>query len=345
MYPVSKPYITDKEKTYAKEAIESGWISSKGEFIERFEKAWADYNNMDYGVVCSSGTNAIFLALRALGIKEGDEVIVPDFTMVATAWAVSYLGAKPVFVDCNDNLLIDVNLIEQKITSKTKAIIPVHIYGRQCDMDSILDIAKRHNLYVVEDSAEAHGIKPKGDIACFSLFGNKIITTGEGGICLTNNKDFAEKIAWYRAMCFDPKHTFLHPDIGYNFRMTNVQASIGLGQVENLDFILKKRQQIADWYDELLPKEVLMPKRDVLWMYDINCGDRMEEVKEKLSEKGIETRYFFKPMSIQPMYKREDVGENALKWSKRGIYLPTYTDLTKEDVENISKIFNDIWNI
>lgn len=344
MYPVSKPLIGEKEKSYAKDAIDSGWISSRGDYIGKFEQAWADYNGMKYGVGCSSGTNAIFLALRALGIKKDDEVIVPDFTMVATAWAVTYLGAKPVFVDCDDRLLIDVAKIEEKITERTKAIIPVHIYGRKCDMDEIMYLAKKHNLYVVEDSAEAHGVKPKGDIACFSLFGNKIITTGEGGICLTNSKELADKMAWYKAMCFDVKHTFLHPDIGYNYRMTNVQGAIGLGQVENIDFILAKRKQIAEWYDELLPKEVLMPERDVVWMYDIDCGDRQEEIKHALELAGVETRYFFKPMTMQPMYGGE-VGQNALKWSKRGIYLPTYTEMTREDVEIITNKFNKIWNI
>lgn len=343
MFPVSKPFITDKEKDYAKDAIDSGWISSRGDYIGKFQQAWADYNGMKHGVGCSSGTNAIFLALRALGIKEGDEVIVPDFTMVATAWAVTYTGAIPVFVDCDDSLLIDVEKIEEKITNKTKAIIPVHIYGRQCNMDRIMQIADLYNLFVVEDSAEAHGVKPRGDIACFSLFGNKIITTGEGGICLTNYDDLAQKMEWYRSMCFDEKHTFLHPDIGYNYRMTNVQGAIGLGQVENIDFILAKRKLVAEWYDELLPKEVLMPKRDVVWVYDIDCGERQEEVKKKLEENGIDTRYFFKPMTMQPMYSGE-VGVNAFKWSKRGIYLPTYTEMTREDVEMIAKIFNKIWN-
>jgi perosamine synthetase len=343
--PVSKPFIGEREKEYAMDAIQSGWVSSKGAYITRFEDAWADKNFMDFGVACSSGTNAIFLALRALGIKEGDEVIVPDFTMVATAWAVTYLGAKPVFVDCNDSLLIDVDRIEEKITHKTRAIIAVHIYGRQCDMLKIMNIAWKHHLKVVEDSAEAHGILPMGDIACFSLFGNKIITTGEGGICLTDNYELAERMMWYRSMCFDPKHTFLHADIGYNHRMTNVQGAIGLGQVENFDEILKRRQEIAEMYDKMLPSKVLMPKRDVVWVYDVDCGDRRDEIKEKLEAAGIETRYFFKPMSVQPMYKGSEVGENALKWSERGLYLPVYPEMTREDVEFICNEFKKAWNI
>lgn len=333
--PVSKPSITNLEKKYVTMALESGWISSTGEFIDSFESEWAQYNLMEYGVSCNSGTSALFLALKALGIKEGDEVIVPEFTMVATAWAVSYCGATPVFVDCNDQLLIKPSLIESKITNKTKAIIPVHVYGRRCEMGAINKIALEYNLYVIEDSAEAHGIKPTGDIACYSFFANKIITTGEGGMCLTNNYKLAEQMRFLKNMTFDSDKTFIHKRVGYNLRMTNVQAALGLAQIRRFDEIISKRDRIESWYNERLPKEIQMPIRNVLWMYDIHIDNR-EKVLIDLKNKGIECRRFFRPMSEQFMYKNNSFAElRASYWSNRGLYLPTYTDMTEEDVDKI----------
>lgn len=341
-YPVSKPSITSLEVDYVHKAVSSTWVSSKGEFIQAFEDSFARFNNKRFGVACSSGTTALHLALKALGIGPGDEVIVPEFTMIASAWAVSYTGAKPVFVDCTGNLNIDPSLIEQKITPRTKAIMPVHIYGRKCDMRSILAIAKEHKLFVVEDCAESHGIIPEGDIACYSFFGNKIITTGEGGMCVTDNEEVQKSLELLRSMYFDPSHTFLHPKMGYNFRMTNMQAALGFAQVQRLPEILAKRQEIENWYNQYIMHEVRMPKRDVLWMYDINCGDHRDLVHKNLAEQGIETRFFFKPMSMQPMYLNGHSYLNATQWSMRGLYLPTYNDLTEQDVCEIAFAVNNI---
>lgn len=338
-YPVSKPSITDLEKKYVKECIDSEWISSKSPFVERFENAWASYNDMEYGVACSSGTTALVIALRAIGIKPGDEVIVPEFTMVATAWAVTYVGAKPVFVDCDDDLNMNPEKMKWAFTQKTRAVIPVSIYGRAYS-DEIITIINKHNrrsrrIYIIEDLAEAHGTKPRGDIACYSLFANKIISSGEGGICLTNNAKWAEMMAWYRSMCFNEDHTFLHPALGYNFRMTGLQAAVALAQVERFDEIIEKRKRVEEWYDKYLPDEVKMPKRDVLWMYDIKVPKQRHEVIRKLKEKGIETRVFFKPMSQQPMYNKFFKHLNAFKLGQKGLYLPTYTEMTEEDVKYI----------
>ena len=333
-YPVSKPSITQLELDYAKDALDSGWISSKGDYIDKFENAWAGYNDYSYGSACNSGTNALLLALRALGIGKGDEVIVPEFTMIATAWAVTYCGATPVFIDCKDDLTIDESLIEDALSKKTKAIIPVHIYGRRCDMDSINRIAIDHKLFVIEDMAEAHGIKPCSDIACYSFYGNKIITTGEGGMCLTNDKKLHTRLQWLKSMAFDKDHLFFHAEVGYNFRMTNVQAAIGLAQVERMDEILEKRRQIEKWYEKYLSRKERMPKREVLWMFDIHTYDQQGTI-DKLKEKGIETRMFFKCMSQQPMYLQPYEHLNAYKWSKRGIYLPTFTDMSEFDVKTI----------
>ena len=331
-FPVSKPDIGEKEIAYVTEAITSGWISSLGKYIPLFEDAFSRRHGQEFGVASSSGTNAIFLALKALGIKEGDEVIVPEFTMIATAWAVTYTGATPVFVDCGDDLNIDVSKIEEKITARTKAILPVHIYGRQCDMDKIMQIAHDYNLYVVEDSCEAHGVIPRGDIACYSLFANKIITAGEGGICLTNDIRLAEQMKHLRSMAFDEKHSFLHKKIGYNFRMTNLQAAVALAQTERLDELLAKRKQIEEWYN--LPNH---KTTNVLWMYDIilDTEEQRDGLVDYLASFGIETRPFFKPMSQQPMYLTEYKHLKAYDYSLRGLYLPTYSSMTKEDVDYI----------
>ncbi|MGD3111617.1 DegT/DnrJ/EryC1/StrS family aminotransferase [Streptomyces sp. YGL11-2] len=333
-YPVSRPALDGRELEYLTGAVEDGWISSQGPMVGRFERAFADYNGVAHGVSCSSGTAALTLALRALGIGPGDEVIVPEFTMVASAWAVTYTGATPVFVDCADDLNIDTALIEEKITARTKAIMPVHIYGRRCDMDAIMDIAYQYNLRVVEDSAEAHGVRPVGDIACYSLFANKIITAGEGGICLTDDPRLAGQLAHLRAMAFTKDHSFLHKKVAYNFRMTAMQAAVALAQVERLEEILQTRREIERRYDEGLagvPGITLMPPRDVLWMYDLRA-ERREELREFLADESIETRLFFKPMSRQPMYFHPDWPSlKANTFAEDGLYLPTHTGLTAAD--------------
>ncbi|WP_439382385.1 DegT/DnrJ/EryC1/StrS family aminotransferase [Amycolatopsis lexingtonensis] len=338
-YPVSQPYLDEAELANVTEAVTSGWISSQGPYVARFEEAFAAYNGIEHGVACSSGTTALTLALRALGIGPGDEVIVPEFTMIASAWAVTYTGATPVFVDCGDDLNLDVSLIEAKITPRTKAIMPVHVYGRRCDMDAIMELAYEYNLRVVEDSAEAHGVRPVGDIACFSLFANKIIASGEGGICLTSDARLAAQMKHLRGMAFNRDHTFLHKKIGYNFRMTNLQAAVAVAQVGKLDSILALRAEIEARYDARLrdvPGVTLMPRRDVLWMYDLLC-ERREELREFLASEGVETRVFFKPMSRQPMYL-DPVWPSlkANRFAEEGLYLPTYTSLTEADQEYIT---------
>lgn len=381
---MSRPSITEREKDYVNDALNKGDIGV-GEYIGFFESAWASYNKMEYGVSCNSGTNAIYLALKALGIGPGDEVILPEYTMVATAWAVTYTGATPVFVDCIDNLLMDNYKIHEKMTDNTKAIITVPIYGRKTDRIEAKGVNKSEDgktiyfeprkIPIIEDMAEAHGIKPQGDIACYSFYGNKILTTGEGGMCLTNNKEYADEMRKYANMYFDKGRTMIHPKVGHNFRMTNLQAAVGLAQTLRIEEILDKRREIESWYDEYLPEHIKMPPREVLWMYDIQT-DHQEELKAYLERHDIPTRYGFKPMSMQPMYSskkcsiHEEImpkstgwyGEkwecatclqegvqpnggnagyrhlNAYKWSKRILYLPTYTDLTKDEVKKICQV-------
>lgn len=338
-YPVAKPDVLGNEKKYLNQVIDEGMISHSGRFVREFEELFAKKHGMKYGISVSSGTNALFLALKALGIGEGDEVIVPDFTMIATAWAVTYTGAKPVFVDCGDDKNIDVYKLEEAITPRTRVIMPVHIYGRQCRMDVINEIAKRYNLKVVEDSCEAHGVKPESSIACFSLYANKIITSGEGGICLTNDENLAFQLEHLRSMAFDKDHTFYHPKVGYNFRMTNMQGAVALAQTERLEEFLEKRKKIETWYDEnLFPSDnhiMRQSKRNVLWMYDVVVSYR-DELRSFLAENGIETRLFFKPMTCQPMYRQPaSLESRANYFAKNGLYLPTYTDLTEDDVKFI----------
>ncbi len=335
-YPVSKPCLDGRELEYVTDTVTAGWISSQGPYVQRFEQAFATYNGYAHAIACSSGTAALTLALRALRIGPGDEVIVPEFTMIASAWAVTYVGATPVFVDCADDLNIDVTRIEEKITSRTRAIMPVHVYGRRCDMDTIMGLAYDYNLRVVEDSAEAHGVRPVGDIACYSLFANKIITSGEGGVCLTADPRLAGQLEHLRGMAFTSDHSFLHRKLAYNFRMTAMQAAVALAQVERLDEILAARSLIEKRYDaglQDIPELTLMPPRDVLWMYDI-CARDSEALREFLRAAGVETRVFFKPMSRQPGYLHPDwPALNASRLSRDGFYLPTYTSMTAADQE------------
>ncbi|KAK1183826.1 DegT/DnrJ/EryC1/StrS family aminotransferase [Streptomyces sp. NBS 14/10] len=337
-YQAAKPYLVGAELKYVTEAIASGWISAAGPYVRQFESEFARYNGVAHGVSCSSGTAALTLALRALGVGPGDEVLVPEFTFVASAWAVTYTGATPVFVDCGNDLNIDAALIESKITPRTKVIMPVHVHGRRCDMDVIMRIAFEYNLRVIEDSAEAHGIRPVADVACFSLFANKIITSGEGGICVTDDGRLAAQMAHLRGMAIGAEHDFLHKNLAYNFRMTNLQAAVALGQLEKIDEFLDRRKKIEAYYDAGLGeiKEIArMPPRDVLWMYDV-LAERRDELCAFLAEESIETRRFFQPMSKQPLYFDPDWASlNAGRFTADGLCLPTHTGLTEADQDYI----------
>lgn len=336
--PVANLDLTGNEKRYLNEAFDSGILSFKGEFVKRFENLFSSKHYAKYGIACINGTSALTLALRAIGIREGDEVIVPEFTMIASAWAVNYAFAKPIFVDCDDNFLIDVEKIREKITNKTKVIMPVHIYGRQCNMKEIKKIAYEYNLRVIEDSCESHGLPLSGDIACFSLYGNKIISSGEGGICITNDEFFAKQLEHLRSMAFDEKHSFIHNKFAYNFRLSNLQAAIALAQTERLEEFLHKRTIIENWYDENLkdiPQIKILPKRNYVWMYDILAENR-DKLMTYLLTKGIETRRFFEPMSAQNMYRTEDYKKlKAYEFSKKGLYLPTYINLCEREIKYI----------
>jgi len=346
-YGITNLKWTGNEVKYVTDAIKSTWVGWEGDYVKRFEKEFAKWVGTKYAVTTTSGTSALTLAVAALGIGEGDEVIVPEFTMMSCAFAVTYNKAKPVFVDCGEDLNIDVKKIEEKITPKTRAIMAVHIYGRMCDMKAIRKLAKYYGLYVIEDACEAYGgtidgIKAGnwGDVGIFSMYVNKVMTAGEGGIVTTNNERIYEQLKYLRHMAFDDEHTYLHRKVGFNFRMTNLQAALVLAQLEQVDKFIEKRKEIAKWYDEDLERFTIpRPEGSVIWYYDIILPyEENIDLYEALKKKGIETRIFFKPMSLQPIYFNPEVYQTkAYEFSKKGLYLPTYPQLTYKDVKYISK--------
>jgi len=356
MIPIAEPYVGKRELDNVIKAMKSGWISSKGDFILEFEEKFAKYCGVKYGVATSNGTVALHLALKALDIKSGDEVIVPTLSFIATANAITYCNAKPIFVDSHpDYWCINPEKIEEKITKNTKAIIPVHLYGHPCDMDVIVDIAEDNNLYIIEDAAEAHGAEYKGrktgsfgNISCFSFYGNKIITTGEGGICLTNDEELAEKMRILRDHGMNPNKKYWHEIIGFNYRMTNVQAAIGVAQLEKISEMVEIKRENTTLYNSLL-KEIdgigLPPEakwaKNVYWMYSILVNDKFgisrDELIVKLGEAGVDTRPFFYPIHIQPPYK-DHTGKFPVadELSRTGVNLPSSVTLKRENIEYIA---------
>jgi len=321
--PVAEPEIGKEELKLVMEAVKSGWVSSKGRYIEEFERGFSEYIGTKYGVAVSNGTAALHLALVALGIESDDEVLVPTLTFASVANAVIYTGARPVFVDSHpDYWCIDPEDAERKVTERTKAIIAVHSYGHPCDMDRILEISNKHDLYVIEDCAEAHGAEYKGrkvgsfgDISCFSFYGNKIITTGEGEMCLTNDPNLAERIKILRDHGMNPKRRYWHEVVGFNYRMTNLQAALGVAQLKKIDYFVLKKRKIAEAYNSLFesvnavtrPPEMPWAK-NIYWLYSIlvdssKTNVNRDKLMEMLGQKGIETRPLFYPIHEMPLQK------------------------------------------
>lgn len=314
---------------------------------EELEEEYAKYINTKHAVSCNTGTAALHLALKAIGIKKGDEVIVPEFTMAACAFAVSYCGATPVFVDCGDDLLIDVKKIEKKITKRTKAIMPVHIYGRVCDMTEIMKLAHKYKLRVIEDCCEAQGALFKGqmvgsfDIGVFSFYKNKIVPAEEGGIITTNDKKVAEKAKYLKNMAFGEEHDFLHNDIGFNYRMTEGQAHGALHNLKLVNSIQYKRFQVQGWYEKHITEKYKMPQRSVVWVYDIK-HPKKHRIIHLLNKKGIAARHGFKPMSQQPPYLGKYKHLNAYRLSKKVCYLPVTPLMTENEVINICALIDTV---
>jgi perosamine synthetase len=351
MIPVYRPSIGDREKRYVAEAMDSGWVSSRGAFLDRFEKEFAGYLGLAHGVSAANGTVALHLAFEALGIGPGDEVIVPTLTYVASVNAITYTGARPVFVDSDPSCWnLDPSVIERAITPRTKAIEVVHLYGHPADMDPILEIAARRHLHVVEDAAESHGATYKGrrvgaigTVGSFSFFGNKIITTGEGGMLVTSDDDLAARARHLRGQGVSPTRTYWHDIVGFNYRMTNIAAAIGCAQLERIKETLTAKRTVADWYRrDLEGVEGLTLQSEASWascVYWMNCVLVAPELRDPLiahlAGDGIETRPFFYPAHMLPMYRTSERFPVAERLGASGINLPSYAMLEEAQVADI----------
>jgi perosamine synthetase len=355
--PVCEPTLGGNEVEYVLDCIESNWISSAGKYIPRFEEAFARACGARHGVACANGTVALHLALATLGIGPGDEVILPTFTMIATINAVTYTGATPVLVDSEAQTWnMDLNQVADKITPRTRAIIPMHTYGHPVDMDPLMAMAERHGLYVVEDAAEAHGAEYKGRRAgslghagCFSFYANKIITTGEGGMITTDDPEIARLARNLRDHAFSDERHFWHKYLGFNYRMTNMQAAVGLAQTEQMEGFVQARRANAARYTATLrqiPGIVTPPEadwaRNVFWMYSILVEDEFgmsrDQLRADLANHGIETRTFFIPMHVQPIYYQAYRGQRypvAEMLCERGFYLPSASSLTEHEIDYV----------
>ena len=359
-FPVASPEIGDEELANVIDSISSGYISSAGKYIVEFEKQFETYINRGYAVAVSSGTTALQLALHTLNLKKGDEIILPNFTFGGSINAIMSVGAKPVLADINLNhWTISIEEIKKKITSKTRAIMPVHIYGQPAEMDEICKIAKKNNILVIEDCAEAIGATYKGkiigshgDCSCFSFYANKTLTTGEGGMALFKRKSDADKAKILRDHGMSIKKKYWHDYVGFNYRMTNMQAAIGVAQIKKIDFLLQNKKKIFNYYDSKFlkdPKILLLPKNswseNSYWIYTIRIKDFDEKKRDKflknLKNRGIDCRPGFYPLHLMKPYKTYGKGKfkNTISISKNSISLPSVPNLTESDQDFITSIF------
>ena len=358
--PVCEPTLTGREAEYLMDCVKTNWISSAGKYIPAFEEKFATESGCKYGVACANGTIALHLGLAALGLEPGDEVILPTFTMIATINAVAYTGARPVLLDSEPYTWnMDVDQLAAKITPKTKVIIPMHTYGHPVDMDPVMELAERHGIFVFEDAAEAHGAEYKGrrtgglgHAGGFSFYANKIITTGEGGMITTNNAELAALTQNLRDHAFSKERHFWHKYVGFNYRMTNLQAAIGLAQTEQMSTFIENRRRNAASYTGLLkdiPGIVTPPEanwaKNVFWMYSILVEDEFgmtrDQLRAYLARHGIETRTFFIPLHLQPIYYEAFKGQRfpvSEMLCQRGCYLPSASSLTTEQIKYIAGV-------
>jgi perosamine synthetase len=364
--PVCEPFLNGREAEYVADAVRTGWISSSGKYVTEFERSFAAYCGVKYGVAVCNGTVALHLALRTIGIGPGDEVIIPNFTMIATAFAVCYTGAKPVFIDADRGTWnIDPDLVEAKITPRTRAIIPVHLFGLPCEMDKLSKVAQAHHLVLVEDAAEAHGAEYRGrkagalsSIAAFSFYANKNITTGEGGMVVTDDADLWRKARYFKNLCFplDAPRTYVHADVGFNYRMSNLHAAIGLAQVEKANEYVALRRRNAQLYRKLLvdvpgidfQKEPTGNGGECISTYWMNSfvveparyGHTRDELAAHLESKGVETRLLFVGMDRQPSLSAYcSPGETfpvSDELSRNGLYVPSSSSLTEEQITYVA---------
>ncbi len=367
MIPVNEPILGKHEKDLLKECIHTGWISSEGPFVKEFESKFAKLVGRKYGVAVCNGSAALDIAVASLDLKKGDEVILPTFTIISCAASIIRTGAVPVCVDSDPATWnMDVDQIEKKITPRTRAIMVVHIYGMPVDMDSVLELAQKYELKIIEDAAEAIGQKYKerfcgsfGEISTFSFYPNKHVTTGEGGMVLTDDKKIAERCRSARNLCFQPEKRFVHQELGWNYRMTNLQAAIGLAQLDRLDEFLNKKRRMGKLYTELLsdikgielPVELTDYAENIYWVYGIVLkkqfpGDAAK-IMNVLRKKGIGTRPFFWPMHEQPVLQKMGLFEGesypvAESIARRGFYLPSGLALSEQNINDVSQALHEV---
>jgi perosamine synthetase len=354
--PVAEPVLRGRERDYVLECLESGWISGSGRFVTEFESQFASFCGVQHAIAVANGTVALHVALAALGVGPGDEVIVPDMTYIASANTVAYCGARVVLADVQpDTWCLDVEDVARKITPATRAIMPVHLYGHPTDMQPLLDLARRHALAVIEDAAEAHGAEYRqarvgglGDLGTFSFYGNKIITTGEGGMVTTNDADLAARVRLLKGQGMDPQRRYWFPVVGFNYRMTNIQAAIGLAQLERVDWLIERRREVAAQYrSHLCSSALTLPQeaawaRNVYWLYSVLVPADVDRdgVMADMARAGIETRPFFVPLHALPPYREPDGDQQypvSTALGARGISLPSSASLTEDQVACICR--------
>ena len=368
MIPVNVPLLGGNEKKYVLEALDTGWISSEGPFIKKFEEGMAKICNRKHGVAVANGSVALDLALHVLELQPGDEVIMPTFTIISCITAILRVGAVPVLVDSDVNTWnMDVHQVEQKITKKTKAIMVVHIYGLPVEMNPILDLAKKYNLKIIEDAAEMHGQNyfdqpcgSFGDISTFSFYANKQITTGEGGMVMANDDHLAERCRFFRNLGFEPKRRFVHDELGWNFRMTNLQAALGAAQVERIDEIVARKRKIGNKYQQMLagmktqfqlPLAETEYAKNIYWVFGLVLSDVVKmnafEAMKKFTDRGIGVRPFFWCMHEQPVLLKMGLFKNesypvAERLARRGFYLPSGLGLTDDQQQTVVQVVKEV---
>jgi|SRR5215472_3174364 len=367
--PVNQVSLDGNEKAYLNKCIDTGWISSEGPFVRQFEEQFAAQVGRQYGIAVSNGSVALDAAVVALGVGKDDEVIMPTFTIISCAAAVVRAGAKPVLVDSDPfTWNMNVDEVKKRITNRTKAIMVVHIFGLPVDLDPIIDLAARNGIQIIEDAAEMHGQTYKehpcgsfGNVSTFSFYPNKHVTTGEGGMIVTDSVELAEKCRGLRNLCFQPRKRFIHEDLGWNFRMSNLQAALGVAQLERLDAFVERKRRMGKQYTELLSEvsalQLPLPRteyaQNIYWVYGLllkdDVGFDAEEAMCRLKELGIETRPFFWPMHEQPVFKKMGLFDSeshpvAERMARRGFYLPSGLGLTSNQISYVANSVRTVFS-
>lgn len=366
--PVSEPLIGDNVLPLIRECLDTGWLSSDGRFVREFERKWSSYCGAKFGVAVSSGTAALQISVASLKLERGSEIIIPSWTIISCAIAVLEAGCVPVLVDCDpETWCMNLDQVESKVSPKTRAVMPVHMFGHPVDMRRLAAVAKKHDLVIIEDAAEAHGAEVSGcrvgglgDLGCFSFYANKIVTTGEGGMVVTNNLELADKLRSLRNLCFRSDRRFFHTEIGHNYRLTNLQAAIGVAQIDRIDVHIEKKRWIAACYRERLKSlnQIALPverewAKNVFWMFGLVLDSEVSfdaaEFARRLRERGVDTRPFFLGMHEQPVFRAMGLFERELYpvseiLARRGLYIPSGLTLTESQIDRVCDAIKQILN-